>query len=431
MQKLSEENIYLIRLKFNTLNSIEEVATLINDVYALLFPNAKPLPKTKKPFHITVTSLNYLAYSEHFRQKRYKVFQITKKKKGEFREISAPTYTLKAVQRCLNAVFFCLFEPYKANELPENQQHLTGKKIFPHKAAKGFLPNRSIVDNAKLHVGKRFVYNIDLEGFFPNTSFARVRQVLKLAPFNLKNERDDLGKLITALCCQDDCLPQGAPTSPTLTNMVCQRLDRKLYKLAKENHANYTRYADDITFSSDRTIFNEQLKEAIEKTINEEGYKINKAKERLQGKGIHQEVTGIVVNKKLNVTRRYIRDLYFWFSHWEKDGYASTKAHFDLKYVNQKGYLRYKGKIPPMENVLWGKIQFLGMVRGKTDKLYQKFLEKWKVCQKGNMENSDTDLWEFLQIWENNGLDKAIELYQQKKDTDPENERPLSPEGLF
>ena len=83
MQKLSEENIYLIRLKFNTLNGIEDVAALINEVYALLFPNAKPLPKTQKPFHITVTSLNYLAYSEHFRKKRYKTFQIPKRKKGE------------------------------------------------------------------------------------------------------------------------------------------------------------------------------------------------------------------------------------------------------------------------------------------------------------------------------------------------------------
>lgn len=420
MQKLSNENIYIIRQKFNALNSVEGFANLINEVYLLSFPNAKPLPKTKKIFHVTVTSLNFVAFSEVFRKKRYKSFQIPKKKKGEYRDISAPTYTLKTIQRCLNTIFFCLFEPLEASELSKNQQHLVGKKIFPHKSAKGFLPKRSIVDNAKLHVGKKFVYNIDLEGFFPNTTFARVRQVLKLAPFNLNDERNELGKLVTALCCQNDCLPQGAPTSPTLTNMVCQRLDRKLYKLAKENEANYTRYADDITFSSNKTIFKEELKEIIEKIILDEGYKINRAKERLQNKGIHQEVTGIVVNKKLNVNRKYIRDLYFWFSHWEKDGYVSTKLFFDQKYTNQKGFSRYEGKIPPMENVLWGKIQFLGMVRGKNDALYLKFMDKWNqniqsptIAKIENINqisqiNSLNDLLKLLTIWEKDGIEKVM-----------------------
>ena len=395
MKDLSSEQKEIIITKFAVIKTIDELAELLNLIYTFLFPNAKPSKKSKI-IHFQARTLNYLAFSK---EKRYNEFQIPKKKTGEFRTISAPIYTLKTIQRCLNAILNCIFTP--------------------HKAANGFVEDKSILTNAAKHVAKNFVYNIDLEGFFPNTNFRRIKTVLGLEPFSLIGEREELGFIIANLCCENGCLPQGAPTSPTLTNAVCQRLDRKLYKLAKQNSANYTRYADDITFSSNRPIFTIEFKNEINKIVKEENYAINLSKERLQDKIVRQEVTGVIVNQKLNVTRQYIRELDLRLKIWKKYGYSEANSKFEEQYRNSNGFLRNKGKIPPMESVLWGKIQFLGMIRGHNDTTYQRYCDIYKndclakstpsgIVPTKSLDLSD--LQKLLNIWEQNGLDKAINL---------------------
>ncbi|MBK9457868.1 MAG: RNA-directed DNA polymerase [Sphingobacteriales bacterium] len=253
-------------------------------------------------------------------------------KKWKARTISALIHILKLLQKCLNVVLNIIF--------------------VPHKAANGFVVNhdnkiRNIVTNAQIHTNKPYVYNIDLSDFFTSIAFRRIKTVLQLAPFNLP---DDIAFLVANLCSDNGVLPQGAPTSPTLTNAVCQRLDRKLTAFAKTNKIRYTRYADDITFSGYENIFNEEFYNQLKNIVEiEESFKINESKVRLQTRNDRQEVTGLTVNEKVNVEQRYIRSIRAMLHNWQNKGleYATTK--FRECYVKEKGAKRV---IPPFESVL-------------------------------------------------------------------------------
>lgn len=199
-----------------------------------------------------------------------------------------------------------------------------------------------------------------------------------LYKFGLKPE---FAQIISNFCCYESKLPQGAPTSPIITNIVSQRLDYKFVKLAKEYHCFYTRYADDITFSCDKNRFKEEFLNKLDEVIKSEGFLINEKKSRIQKKVVRQEVTGITVNEKLNLPRSYVRNVRAALHNWEKKGYESANAKFASLYPQEKGFLRNK-TIPPMESVLSGKILFLGMVRGKEDALYLKYKNKLEALLK-------------------------------------------------
>jgi|GEM_PF-1023867 len=359
---LPEEQANIIRGKFATLTSEDELANLINDIYRIIFPTANPLLKSKSHFCVTGQILNSLAYSSDFALTRYKEFKIPKKKKGEYRLISAPSYILKTVQKCLNNIFYCLIE-------------VSSVETFIHRSATGFLPKYNILNNASPHIGKRNIYNIDLKDFFNNISIEKIKNVISSPPFNLVKERGYLGDLIVSICCNNGGLPQGAPTSPLLSNLACYFLDIELQQLANKVGSNYTRYADDITFSSDDSIFTSTFKSNVRTIIESNGYFINKNKERLISSGRCQEVTGLVVNEKLNLKRKYIQDLDFWLKHWHKDGDTKKTEKLFLKKYAQNNIKKNRVSI---ENVLWGKIQFLGMVRGKNDEIYLRFCQRWK-----------------------------------------------------
>ncbi len=194
-------------------------------------------------------------------------------------------------------------------------------------------------------------------------------------PFGLKTE---FAHIISNFCCFDGKLPQGAPTSPLLTNMVSQRLDYKLVKLAKENFCFYTRYADDITFSSDKISFNKAFLKKLNDVVVSEGFEINQKKSRIQKNISHQEVTGITVNNRLNLPRSYVRKVRAILNNWEKLGYEKANAKFALLYPKEKGFLR-NSKIPPIDSVVRGKILFLGMVKSKDDDIFCKYNNQLKA----------------------------------------------------
>lgn len=370
--RLTPENIEEIKIRFATTETVEELAKLLSWIYALKFPKKSEKTIVK----IEAKHLNYYAFKPI---NRYKQFNIKKKNGGE-RPISAPRYKLKTIQKCINEILNAVFTP--------------------HFAANGFVPNKSIVDNAKVHIGKQFVFNTDLKDFFPSTEFRRIKTVLGLAPFHLidaneinsnkekKKTSEEKGKgylgyLIANLCCDNGFLPQGAPTSPTLTNLVCQRLDKKLYKYAKSINATYSRYADDITFSSNKPVFDEKFKRTLTDIIEvQEKFKINFEKERLQCGGERQSVTGIIVNKKSNVDRKFIKDVRFWLMYWKKYGTDATQKKFLIQFPEKKGFLRYDGRIPQFYNYLSGKILFLGMIRGAKDEMFLKFKTEFDKLNK-------------------------------------------------
>lgn len=480
--KLESKHIEEIKLRFSAMATIEEFVELLN--------YAKPLLYGKKTFPFALKQITYFA-NPKVSGERYRDFKIKKKTGGE-RTIHAPRKGLKAIQRCLNVVLQCVFEP--------------------HKAVTGFVLNKSIVDNAKTHAGNFYIYNIDLENFFPSVDQARVWKCLQLPPFNLNAkhtnkpdllhvlkkgyqfhktshaeflhfvitdkgilrlldkgdidriserlkpladeygveskdlvtqalaeflkdkankkiesaDRTRLAGLIANLCCTEmeverwidgqvqkvrrNVLPQGAPTSPLLTNVICQRLDFLLSGVAKRFGCKYTRYADDITFSSLHNVYQsdgEFIKE-LNRIISEQGFRIKAAKTRLQKSGYRQEVTGLIVNEKANIKRRYVKELRKWLHMWEQYGYEKAYSFFLDDYLNDRGYA--KSPIPNMKFVIKGKLDFLGMVKGSNNTAYKSLMERYKNLSELRKE---TSLEEVLDVLIDEGLDKAMDLYSR------------------
>ena len=295
--------------------------------------------------------------------RRYKTFYIPKKN-GKLREISAPNRNLKEILYYLNMM---LAEVYQAGP-----------------SAMGFVKGRSIVDNANLHVGQNYVLNLDLSDFFTSISQSRVCKRLQLAPFNFN---ENVAKAISGLCCKKVvkdgkkgyALPQGAPTSPLLTNAVCDFLDKKLRHLSNRNGVKYSRYADDMTFSSMHNVYQEDntFMRNLFSIIKEERFTVNPDKTRLQKRGERQEVTGLTVNDKVNTAHKYTRELRNILYMWEKYGYKDTYTSFYKHYKATKGHIK-KGE-PVLENVIIGKLDFLKMVKGENDAVYTKLRSRFEA----------------------------------------------------
>ena len=311
----------------------------------------------EKSTAVTMAQLNRYAYSS-IGGNRYTTFQIPKKKKGEYRTIDAPIPMLKYIQRGLNLILQTVYTP--------------------HSAAMGFVPHKSVVGNARVHIGQRLVYNIDLKDFFPTISSGRVYNRLTAKPFSLNKE---MASLITDLCCYKNAegksvLPQGAPTSPTITNMICRQMDRKLSRLAKSYSLKYTRYADDITFSGMGNVFSEGsgfIKSMRHIIVDEEHFTINEGKVRLCHQGMRQDVTGLSVNEKSNVSRKYVKQLRTLIHNWEMNGYEVAQAVFAKHYAESTP----KPGVHHIENVISGKLMYLKMVKGETDATYKALLSRF------------------------------------------------------
>ena len=385
IMQLSETHNEYIKKQFRQIATKEDLLQLINYAKEVLFPNVK------EPKPIQIKSLNY--YANHkIAKRRYTQFIIRKKNGGE-RIINSPVSQLKLIQKCINLIFNVIFNP------------------TPY--AMGFVPGKSIVDNAKIHVGKNYVFNIDLADFFPSIDFRRIKSVLQLEPFNLN---DQIAFLVANLCCNNGGLPQGAPTSPTLTNVVCQKLDKKLNGLAKKNSCSYSRYADDITFSSSHNVYQPEgdLQKELRKIIKGQNFIINKSKTRLQKHAYRQEVTGIIVNEKINLNRRYIRQLRAMLYNLESLGLKGAYSKFINKYLVDKGHV--KRGTPDFINVLSGKLEYMKMVRGVSDLLYKKYNDKFQSLVEiiANDSKINTNLNQVLDIWEENGIEQAIKAFKIK-----------------
>ena len=212
----------------------------------------------------------------------YRSFHL-KKKNGDLRTIRAPRVFLKTVQRY---ILDCILRPLDA-----------------HFAAVGFRRGLSAGDGARRHVGNKFVWNIDLKNFFPSIQKASVLKVFQERGFPLK-----AAYFLAGLCCYDGRLPQGAPTSPSISNLVLSSLDNRIFENAKELSIVYTRYADDLSFSCSKAI-PESFQKLVYAEVRAAGFEINAAKTRLMGPLCRREVTGLTVNERLSIPRAMRRKL--------------------------------------------------------------------------------------------------------------------------
>lgn len=262
-----------IIMKFNEVESREDFAILLE---------------------IPLQKLTHILYAKKV-ESYYKTFEIAKKNGGT-RQINAPKGDLKEVQKKLsNALEKHHKEYVQANNIQMNISHAFEKK-------------KGIITNATIHRNKRYVLNVDLEKFFDSFHFGRVRGFFeKSQEFCIPIE---VATVVAQLTCYKGCLPQGAPSSPIITNLICNILDMRLIKISRKYKLDYTRYADDMTFSTNDPKFidmKEVFLNDITKEIEKSGFLINNTKTRLTFKDSRQEVTGLVVNRKISVKREYYK----------------------------------------------------------------------------------------------------------------------------
>lgn len=217
----------------------------------------------------------------------YRTFTVPKRT-GGVRTIAAPAPLLKDLQvRILRRML---------------------SRVCSHSAAHGFERGRSIVTHARMHVGQAVVVRLDIQDFFPNTSAERV-----FAFYRSIGWKRPAAERLTAWCTWEGGLPQGAPTSPRLANLLNSRLDARLTGLARASRGVYSRYADDLTFSfaEDRARAVKQVVHSAHEIVRDEGYRLHtKKKLRIMRRHARQSVTGLVVNDGVRLpraTRRRLR----------------------------------------------------------------------------------------------------------------------------
>lgn len=254
-------------------------------------------------------NLNYLIKASNSPYKFYREFIILKKN-GEPRLISEPLPNLKVVQRWI------------LDEILTN--------IETSKYAKAYKKNISIKDNARFHRGQKKLLTVDISNYFGSISFARVLGFFKEIGYSKA-----VSTLLAGLCALEGSLPQGSPTSPALSNLITRNLDKRISSYAKKNNIRYTRYADDITLSGD---FNEgSVINFLEYVLKSEGFEINESKTRVRLSTQQQEVTGIIVNEKLQTSKSYRKDFRKNIYYIKKYGLNSHLEHEKLE--NKKNYL--------------------------------------------------------------------------------------------
>jgi retron-type reverse transcriptase len=213
--------------------------------------------------------------------------------------------------------------------------HSILEKVETHDCAHGFRAGRSIVTNARPHVGAEAVINLDLQDFFPSISYRRVKGLFRTFGYS-----EAAATIFGLLCTQATTeqvgldgrtyfvatgarhLPQGAPTSPAITNILCRRLDRRLLTAAEDLGFTYTRYADDMTFSASGDSLRNLggVIDRVKSIVKHEGFTVHPDKTRVLRRSRQQDVTGVVVNSKLNVSRRELKRFRAALYQIEKDG---------------------------------------------------------------------------------------------------------------
>ncbi|MDO8335033.1 MAG: retron Ec67 family RNA-directed DNA polymerase/endonuclease [Nitrosomonas sp.] len=249
-------------------------------------------------------SLSYILYIKPSTEK-YIHFEISKRSGGK-RLISAPYPNLKTLQKRLsNLLVECIADINKTLKFKSSLSH-------------GFKRKHSIITNADSHRNKRYVFNIDLENFFGTINFGRVRG------FFITNRNFELNPAVATvlaqIICHENALPQGSPCSPITSNIIGHILDIRLAAFARQVGCKYSRYADDLTFSTNKLNFPTEVAEPIAGGMHQwkvgknladiickTGFVINNAKTRLQYKDSRQVVTGLVVNSKINTRAEYRR----------------------------------------------------------------------------------------------------------------------------
>ena len=285
---------------------------------------------------------------------KYTTFEIPKRRGGT-RIIQAPIDPLKLVQQKLSSLLLDCTDEINVSK--------KRKDLIAH----GFKRDRSIRTNAKEHRNRRYVFTLDLANFFPSINFGRVRGFfIRDHTFALHPK---VATVIAKIASHENSLPQGSPCSPVISNLIAHILDMHLVKLASACGCTYSRYADDLTFSTNKKVFPSSVAVALSagsdlwnpspkllELIEHAGFKVNPLKTHMQYRESRQEVTGLVVNRRINTRSEYRRTVRAMVDRFLKTG--SFETYVTLK----KNGVASKEKVPGTANQLHGMLGFIDSV---------------------------------------------------------------------
>ncbi|MCP8329354.1 retron Ec67 family RNA-directed DNA polymerase/endonuclease [Streptococcus suis] len=341
----------------------------------MFFKEIKDLNHLSSILGIDRNTLNNLL-NQKYREKLYETYYIPKKD-GSDRQICAPKEPLKSIQKKIAELLWqnqlwvnhkkeekyiqdkkmLREEKYRIQTFSETLEDINSsykltleiKKDyrFQNDIIQAFEKGKSILTNAEIHRNKKYIIKIDLEDFFDSFTFYRVKGYFeKNRDFQLSKE---ISMTLANLVCYKSKLPQGAPSSPILTNMIGRILDSRILKICKRYRLKYTRYADDMTFSTNDDTITKTLDDflsELDNVIENSGFKINEKKTRVSYWNSRQLVTGLVVNKRVNIPREY---------------YKATKGMAHQLYLGNDVHIKGK-KIKKPINQLTGRFAFINQV---------------------------------------------------------------------
>lgn len=261
-----------------------------------VFSNAEELASV---FNIDAKRIKILSGQNRRFYRRYEV----PKRSGGNRTITQPNREMKSVQACVLRLIL--------------------DKLQPSPYATAFIRKSDLLNNCRPHTQNRYFLCLDLEDFFPSIGFRRVSNVFKSIGYS-----SDASRMLAELCTCNGSLPQGAVTSPSLSNLISSKLDRRLAGLCAKLGITYTRYADDLTFSCNNPKLRRKILPTVKSIISEEGFIINYNKTKLMGPDSQCEVTGLVKNStkpEFSIGRRRLRII-------RAEMYAIAKGGSGLKY---------------------------------------------------------------------------------------------------
>lgn len=286
---------------------------------------------------------------------QYKFLDV-KKRSGGTRVLSVPNDRLKFLQRQVGNILSPLYRP--------------------RWCVQGFLKGRSALGNAQKHLGRKHLVKIDFKDYFGQITTSRVRGVLNY--FGIDRGVTDI---IVSLCMLLGSLPQGAPTSPLLANMITFRLDQRLVEYSRKNRLKYTRYADDIVFSSfskPRILKSsvgsgyaklriDDIEDSLLEIFNEEGFLINEEKMFYCGANASRTVTGYTINEFANVPREHIRRIRSILHEIDLHGYNVAQLKFSA----------ITNSIKSLKGSLRGRIGWVAATKGLSDPVYRRIAQRF------------------------------------------------------
>lgn len=306
-----------------------------------------------------------------FRGRMYQKFEISKGE-GKKRVISAPDRRLKMLQTKIASSLAPIYKP-------RNPVH-------------GFVDGRSVKTNATAHLRSKFVMNLDIESFFSAITEGRVSGLMSALGID-----DRVAEILARICCNEGVLPQGAPSSPIISNMICFRMDKELQTIAKECRCIYTRYADDITFSSYQPLtllfegppppagnFSpDLLKDRLRGAFRYNGFAINPQKVHYADKYSRRTVTGLKINELVNVDRKFVRNIRAALFVTETQGVAVAQKILKDKY----------GREAALALHLRGRLSWVGHIKGPSDPIFRGLASRYnKLFPSEKLEIQPTSL---------------------------------------